>query len=136
MSAEIKKFLSRDQLLDLPDLKTEEVYVEEWASHVRIRSLTGTERDQFESDSVERKGKNYEANLKNLRARLVVLTVVDEAGKRVFADKDVAAVGRKNAAALNTIFEAARKLSGMTKEDVEELEKNLEPDPSEEPTSA
>ena len=34
---------------------------------------------------------------------------------------DIAALGRKSSAALNRVFEAAQKLSGLTDEDVDEL---------------
>lgn len=124
MTSKKKLFTNFESILKIDDLPTEEVYVKEWGGAVLVRSLTGAERDQFESESVERKGKSYEANMKNLRARLVALTVVNEAGERVFSDKHIDALGQKNAAALDTIFVSARRLSGFSTEDVEDLVKN------------
>jgi len=63
-------------------------------------------------------------NLANVRARLCAISIVDETGKRMFSDEDVRALGRKSAAALDRVFAAAQRLSGLTDEDVEELAKN------------
>jgi len=41
--------LNKEQILRADDLKTEEVDVPEWGGSVRVRVLTGTERDAFES---------------------------------------------------------------------------------------
>jgi hypothetical protein len=53
-------------------------------------------------------------------------------GKRLFTDADAPVLGEKLAPALDRIFEAASKLNRLSKEDVEELEKNSEsPQPGE-----
>jgi hypothetical protein len=39
----------------------------------------------------------------------------------VFTDADIVALGAKNAAALNRLFEVAQRLSGLRGEDFEEL---------------
>ncbi len=119
-----KRFLSRDEILNIKDLPVEEVYVEEWQAWVRVRGLTGAERDQFEQSIVETRGKDTRVNLRNIRAKLVTLCVVDEEGKRLFKDEDVELLGRKSAVALNRIFEVAQRLSGLRPEDVEELAGN------------
>jgi hypothetical protein len=63
-------------------------------------------------------------NLRNIRAKLVALTVVDEDGNRIFSDEDAEALGKKSAAALDRIFAVAQRLSGLRPEDVEELAGN------------
>lgn len=122
--AETSEFLGRDAIFAIADLKTEEVRVPEWGGTVRVRSLTGLERDKFESESMEKRGDGYEAIFKNLRARLITLSVVDGEGNRLFKDGDAQKVGSKNAAALNRVFEVAQRLSGLTGKDVEDLAKN------------
>lgn len=128
----------RDRIMSKDDLKTATVYVPEWEETLTIKSLTGKERDAFESSMVEF-GKNgsTKQNLKNVRARLVALTVIDPDDKnfRVFSDKDIEALGNKSAAALDRVFSASQKLNGFTKEDVEELAKGFDDDPSESSTS-
>lgn len=126
--------LTRDQILKAQDLPTEDVPVPEWGGTVRVRALTGAERDAFEQSIVEQRGRSARMNLQNLRAKLVALTVVDEEGNRIFSDSDAKLLGKKSALALNRVFEVAQKLSGLTSEDVEELTKNSESDQSEDST--
>ena len=102
------------------------VEVPEWGGAVYVRALTGAERDQFEASIVEQRGRDVRMNMRNIRAKLVALTVVDEDGQRIFTDDDVAALGGKSAAALDRLFAVAQRLSGLSMEDVEELAKNSE----------
>jgi len=128
------KLLTRDAILQAQDLPTQDVEVPEWGGTVRVRALTGAERDAFEQSIVEQRGKSTRMNLQNVRAKLVALTVVDENGNRIFSDADAKLLGQKSAAALNRVFEVAQKLSGITPEDVEELTKNSDSDQSEDST--
>ena len=128
--------LTRDEILQVQDLPTEQVHVPEWGGDVLVRALTGAERDMFEQSIVEQRGRNTRMNLRNIRAKLVALTVVDEQGNRIFKDEDVKWLGNKSAAALDRIFEVAQRLSGLRDEDVEELAKNSESDLSDDSTSA
>lgn len=114
--------LTRDQILAADDLKRQAVAVPEWGGDVYVRMLTGGERDAFEV-SAELKDR------KNIRAKLLSLTVCDEAGVRLFTDADILALTGKSAAALERLFEAAMKLNRIGAKDVEELEKNSESGP-------
>jgi len=128
--------LTRDAILAAPDMLTEEVPVPEWGGTVLVRGLTGTERDAFEEEMITGKGKNRDVNLANFRARLIVKSVVDKGGKRLFTQADMVALGGKSAAAIQRVFQVAMRLSGMSEEDVEELTKNSEPGQSDSSTSA
>jgi len=110
--------LNRDDILKVVDLDVKTVEIPEWNGSVNVRGLTARERDSFESSI------GQSANLDNLRARLVVLCLVDEDGKRIFKDSDAAALGAKNAQVVNKLFDVARQMSGMTDADVVELEGN------------
>ncbi len=110
--------LGRDAILAVSDLPSVDVEVPEWGGSVRVRMLTGGERDAFEVSTLTRKGKTFETNLVNMRARLVALTAVDENGARLFSEDDVTALAAKSAAALNRVFMAAQKLNGLTEEAV------------------
>jgi hypothetical protein len=120
----VSKFLTRDAILKAQDLPTEVVEIPEWNGAVIVRGLTGAERDAFEQSIVETRGKNTRMNLRNIRAKLVALTVVDEDGNRIFSDEDAEALGKKSAAALDRVFAVAQRLSGLRPEDVEELAGN------------
>lgn len=121
------QYLSREEILNIPDIQIEDVFVPEWNTNVRVRGLTGTERDAFEEASLQRygkKGQTREVNLKDFRARLSAWSMVDENGKRLFSDSDIPALGKKAAAALQRIFDVASRLSGLSESDVDELIKN------------
>lgn len=129
--------LSKDAILGADDRPTRDVEVPEWGGTVRIRGLTGAERDAYEvALSGVRPDGTARINLVNVRARLIALSVVDEAGERLFTDKDAAALGEKSAVAMQRVFEAAQHLSGLTDEDIEELAEGFKPAPDEPSPSA
>jgi len=113
--------LNRDTILDSVDLPMELVSVPEWGGDLYVRTLNGTERDQFEQSMV---GKKNKTNLDNVRARFAVLTICDESGTRLFRANDAEALGKKSAAALDRVFSVAQRLNGFSAEDAEELAKN------------
>lgn len=113
---------SADEILDAEDVVFEDVVVPEWGGRtVRVRSLIGTDRDAFEAGIA---GNGKKPNLSDVRAKLLVKAIVNAQGQRLFADGDSGKLGRKNAAALDRLFETARRLSGLSDKDVEELTGN------------
>lgn len=116
--------LSKEQILGALDLKTERLFVPEWNGEVIIKSLTGSERDQFEAKMLELKENKYTVNLANARANLIALSLIDENDQPLFTLKDVQALGKKNASALDRIYTVAARLSGLSEKDVEDLAKN------------
>jgi hypothetical protein len=117
--------LSRDDILKADDLATEEVPVPEWGGSVLVRGMTGRERDQFEASLAQQRGSQVVPNYTNARAKVVICCVVDEDGKRVFDDADIDVLGGKSGAALDRIFAAATRLSGLGERDVEDLTANF-----------
>jgi len=116
------KILTKDQILQAKDIRMEEVEVPEWdGGTVIVKTMTGVERDQFEASIVSEPGQR---DMRNLRAKIVALSVVDENGNRLFSFEDAVELGEKSARALNRIFSVAQRLSGFTPQDVEELRKN------------
>lgn len=118
--------LTREQILKADDRSYQVVKCQEWGGNVRVQSLSGAERDQFEESILGQKQKDgsREVVTKNLRAKLVAMSAVDKAGNLLFNMDDVMVLGEKNAAPLDRIFAVAQKLSGISKDDVEELTKN------------
>lgn len=116
--------LTRDEIVKQRELQTELVPVPEWGGEVIVRALSGRERDAFEAAIVEQKGRKAIVNTQNIRARLVATAVVDEHGQPIFYPSDVDLLGEQSAAALDRVFSVARRLSGMSEDDVEELAKN------------
>lgn len=118
--------LSRDAILAIKDTKYEDVPVPEWGGTVRIKALSGSERDQFEASIVGTGGgRARQRNMINIRARLVALTIVDENMQTMFTPGDVDELGTKSASALDRCFAVAQRLAGITDADVEELDGNF-----------
>ena len=126
-------YLSRDAILQREDIVTEDVEVPEWGGTVRVRGMSGVERDKFEAGLIQqpeangrrRRKQSTKTNMENVRAKLCAWCIVDGDGVRVFSDADVVALGSKSAAALDRIYEVASELSGITDEDVEELAEEM-----------
>lgn len=114
--------LTRELILGADDLVTELVEVPEWGGDVRVRTLTGAERDAFEMAVYTMRQKAGAAI--NIRALLVALCAVDDDGKRLFSERDAVQLGAKSAKALDRIFSVAQRLNGLTAADVDELAKN------------
>lgn len=114
--------LDRAAIEAAEDIPTEDVHVPEWGGTVRLRGLTGAQRDAYEASVVEMRGETRRFKLQNLRARLVALCLVDDNGDRLFNDHAaVEKLGAKSAKALDMLFDKARRLSGLTEDDIEEL---------------
>lgn len=122
------------QQLSTPDVAYEEVPVPEWGGSIRLKGLTGSERDAFEASIIQITGQGRHETRKidsrNIRAKLLVLSIVDEKGERVFGDGDVAALGQKSALVLDRLFGVAQRLSGLGEDDVEKLAGNSETAPA------
>lgn len=128
-------FLGRDDILDADDQQYDVVECPEWGGKVRVRGLSGTQRDAYENSLLQSNGQDRKMNLANARAKMCVLAIVDGNGRTIFTADDVRALGRKSALPIERIFDVARRLSGMTQEDVDKLTENFGSDPSDEGTS-
>ena len=116
--------LSREQILASTDLRKELVDIPEWGGSVYVRVMTAAERDKLDARYIQRKGQNGQRSFENFRAEMVVTTVVDDAGQRLFTDADVPQISLKSAAAVERIFNVASRLNGLSAKDQEELAKN------------
>ena len=114
--------LSRDDFLAIrPPVEAVEL---EGHGKVWIRGLQADERDEYEQSLIER-GPDGRSRVKrvqrNVRASLVVRCLVDEAGERMFQDNEVEALGHVDASVIDTLWDKARKLSGMDTEEIKVL---------------
>ena len=114
----------------------EAVATPEWADadgSVFVRTLSAKERDQWEAEIVKDPKKR---DLSNLRAKFVALCVCDKTGELTFVPVDAGWLGDESAAVIDRLWDAGRKLSGITDEDDEEMVKNLSATPGDaSPTS-
>lgn len=119
--------LTKDAILAAQDTRTEDVEVAEWGGVVRVRTMSASERDKWESETYA----DGKVNAVDFRARFVALCLVDDAGNRMFSDAEVAQLGTKSAAALQRVFNVAQRLNALSGKDVADLEKNSVPTPGE-----
>lgn len=117
-------YLSAEQILDAADLPFEDVNVPEWGGTVRVRGMSGTDRDRFEAQmlSKDMQSVSKDTALERYRARLAAACLVDEQGRRMFrSDAEVKRLGEKSAQALQRVVDVASRLSGLTQADQDEL---------------
>ncbi|MYV58044.1 hypothetical protein [Streptomyces sp. SID3212] len=127
--------LNKDAILKADDMVFEDIPVPEWGGDIRLKTMTGTQRDAFEDKSMDQRGKDPKMNLTNFRARLLALCIVNEDGRRVFSDGEITLLGQKSANVLERLFNKAREMNGMDDKDVEELTKGFSDVPKEVSTS-
>ena len=129
-------YLTREAILSKDDIQIEELHVPQWGGTVRVRGMSGTEREMFEkSVSREKPSGNRTARRagntttevvrEELRAKLVAWCVVDDSGGRVFTDEDIPNLNAKSGAALERVVEVAMRLSGMGDDDVDDLAQEM-----------
>ena len=124
------RLLKKDQFLKRDDVRYVDEPVPEWAEDgvvpiVRMRSLSGAEKDELENQ-ISKQGADGVAKteIRGLRAKFLVKVIVDEQGRRIFDDSDAGQLAQKNAAALERLFAAGTKLSRFLQINVEEEVKN------------
>lgn len=114
-------FLNRDAILEADDTEYAVVSCPEWGGDVRLKSIRGKQRDQYEQSLIQERGGSRSMNLLNARAKLIVLCAVDDNGALLFTPDDLNALGRKNAKPLDRLFDKCRSLAGLSEDDVEQL---------------
>lgn len=113
--------LTKEQIFAAEDLPREEVEVPEWGGVVIVRGLASGERDAWEAEAIHAREKKGDP-LANFRARLVVRCSIGDDGSPLFDVSDVPRLSKKSSRAIIRIFDVACRLSGITSDDVAELE--------------
>ena len=105
-------------------LKVEPVVVAGLESPIFVRGLNGRERDGFENACFTQRGKTRIMTTENIRAKLLVRAICDEAGARIFSDAEENDLGTIPADILDSLFTVAQKLSGLGASDLEDIAGN------------
>lgn len=113
--------ITKDRFLSKRPRKTRIVNVDDLGGDVVISVLTAREKEDFESWVTTNKANTSGANI---RARLVCLSVVDEAGNRMFDERDLDALGNIDSHVIEHLFNEILELNAFTKKDAEALLKN------------
>jgi hypothetical protein len=125
MEKPMSKILSKADILAASDLTTQTVEVPEWGGAVIVRSMTGAQRDAYEATLMTRgdDGK-LSVNTDNMRAKLLLCTLVDEQGNPLFTADDLTALAGKSAGAIERLSVIAQTLNGLNRSAVDDAAKN------------
>lgn len=124
---------SRDQIERVNDTKVSEpIPVPEWGEGwvVHVRSISGDEHAEWQELVNAQRGKDKRVNPKGLKAALLVRTVCDDKGNRLFNSEDASWLGGKSSAVINRLWDRTCELNGMGDDAQKKLEKNSEPTPT------
>ena len=109
--------LIRDQILAMkPEIGS--LRVPEVEGPIYVKEMTAGERDAFEVAHAK-------SGEKDFRARLAAATICDEDGRLLFGPGDIAALSAIPASVLEPIVQMAVAINRLSKETIEDLEKNL-----------
>lgn len=113
-----QKQLSKDDFFSdrAVTLDVESLDIPELGGTVYVKAMSGKQRDAFESWALSDKGP------RNIRGKAAARCLCDASGNRLFSDSDAARLGEIKVSILQRIFAVIQRLSGLTKEDVDELE--------------
>lgn len=107
------KLLNKAAILGAEDLKHEDVPVAAWGGTVRVRMMTGAERDEWRA-SIAPTDDGTPTGVGKFSAALLVATCIDENGARLFTIEDMEALQEKSAAALDAPVAVAMRLNGLS----------------------
>ncbi len=109
----LKKVLSIEDMLAAPN--TQFMEVNAWGGMVRLGSLSAEELIEFVEGNEDPKAKRVAG------IRMIVRSLVNEAGERVGTEAHVPAFLKKDAATTNKLVEAVMELNGMREPKVKEV---------------
>ncbi len=126
-------FLTREMLLKRRTRRTKIVTIspdhpeqELAGKKITVRAMNARERSDFEAQfSHPKTGKLLVNRAAEIRERLVIATVMDEAGNSLLSDEDLVALREVDAAILEAVAKASQELNDISEDDLKELEKNL-----------
>ncbi len=113
--------LTREQIIQAQDLQSEDVEVAEWGGRVRVRMMTGLQRDALSAALI---GPGNKPDLSTYRVRLVAACIVGEDGNPLFGPDEIAALGAKSGVALDRVYRVAERLNDTAPQAVEALQGN------------
>ena len=122
------RFLTRDEILKIDDLKREAIDIPEWGGSICVRELTGAERSEL--FALWKQDESDEKQVQDSFAIIVAtvrLTACGEDGKPLFTADDILRIRNLNAKVLDKIYKEAAKMNGFGADGIEEAKKSAEP---------
>lgn len=119
--------LDKTAILMASDLPHEDVQVTAWGGTVRVRTMTGAERDEFRAAIAGDGG----VPVGKFSAALLAATLIDADGNRLFSLDELDALQQKSGASLDVPAAVAMRLNGLGSSAVVDAVKNSGSDQSE-----
>lgn len=117
------KLLTREAILAADDKPTRTVAVPEWGGSVIVRSISAAERDEFEEAQLAAR-KDGRVLPRQVRARMVAISVIGADGRALFSEADIEALGQRSVRAMDRVMAAVQELNALDDKDMEELAGN------------
>ena len=114
----------KDKIKTANDRPLITVDVPEWECDLRIRGMSGADRDEFESRALARKTRGGDVDPRGLRVSILIRCICDVDGNPLFTDDDAEWLAGKSGAVIDRLSQIAQCASGMTDDEVKEIEKN------------
>ena len=95
---------------------------------VKVHGLGLGEKEDWEKNSFKVNVEKNDLTISNADAQLLILTVHDQHGRPMFAEADMGRLRVLPAVYAEPVIETARRLSGIGKQAVKDLVKNLQKD--------
>lgn len=123
----MSNMLTKGDFVENPGLVLEKVLTHEIKpdSFVYVRSMNADERGYFENEIARYKESKGKTDFpRTFTMKVAAKCACDDKGNRIFTDTEVSILGKTNAAVVARIAAAGQRLSGFSKQDIEDLEKN------------
>ena len=110
--------LDRNSFLALSrPLEVKEFFCHALGGSVYLKEMSAGERDRLESEHVASGSKNF-------RARVILATVCDPSGVKLFGKDDLSLVANMPASIIDPLVKEAVSLNKMSGDDIEDFRKN------------
>jgi hypothetical protein len=116
-------YLSKEDIFKT-ELPQRDVEVPEWGGIVRVRALSGSDRDEYDASMLRAQPDGTVLRVPGSRAKLVSLAVIKDNGDPMFNVGDIGRLGLQSATALDRVVNAIVELSGLSDQAVEDAAGN------------
>ena len=111
--------MGREKLFEL---EFEQIEIDIKGDKYIVKEMNAKDAGEYESSLYTVVGQTVKYNTKNAKEKLVLRTLCEVNGDRIFGDNDIALIGKLPASVVDKVFQIASKLNGLEKEGTE---KNL-----------
>lgn len=112
-----------DKIKAADDIKKEKIFVSEWDVEIELKGMTGSQRARMFDVCLDDKG-NFDRG-KSFPFTVIACSSDPQTGEKIFNENDIDWLLEKSASSLEKIALPAMKLSGLTPDEEQEIEKNL-----------